>query len=517
MTTGLILAGGRATRLGPLAAQLNKSLVSIGNKPMLIRQVQQLQRLSCDRTVVVVSPGACDQVQGVVNRAGLRHVSLRVQQEALGPANAVEVGTAGLTDGVILLLADTLLDDADIPACDGGSVVATSLTTDQRAWCWRSGSAWQDDVADVPVAQVAVGAYSFRSAKALHDAACLLTPDAGMASLLNEYAAATRGPHQLAPVTTWQDVGDVPSVARALRKHFIKRGFHELDLDERGVLTKTGTDAEAEGHALEELGRVAPHLFPRVHDHIVNGYEMEFIDLPTLAELWLYWPGNGVMWTHVIGELYDRLERDLWPRIDAPHTRATTFGRACEEMYRTKLIERWGRRPLEVASATEIEVNGRVIPSGWPQLVRLCEAVLAEVPHSLARIHGDPNFTNVLWSLRTGTFKLLDPRPTWGGLVDGDRSYDLGKIAYSCDFSAVTHGLYDLRRADANEWSWTYEALPTGPRDEILTALVDRSGLTHRQLQLLGCHMALSSAPLHPADEATALYLTAMMTLEKVL
>src|SRR5690606_27112347 len=62
----IILAGGKATRLGPLTATMNKALVTVGQQPMII---QQILGMDIDDVTVVVSPGSRDQVVAMCTQA----------------------------------------------------------------------------------------------------------------------------------------------------------------------------------------------------------------------------------------------------------------------------------------------------------------------------------------------------------------------------------------------------------------------------------------------------------------
>ena len=48
MRTMIILAGGEATRLGPLTAQMSKALVSIKQRPIIAHHVRQAVLANCD-------------------------------------------------------------------------------------------------------------------------------------------------------------------------------------------------------------------------------------------------------------------------------------------------------------------------------------------------------------------------------------------------------------------------------------------------------------------------------------
>lgn len=521
---GIILAGGRATRLGPLAAQLNKSLVTVGQKPMLVHQVQQLRRAGCFDVHVVVSPGSKQQVANVIERAGLRNVNLRVQEEPLGPAHALEKGLDARPDSVMVLLADTLIGDEDLPS-QGEICVAEAPET--RGWCGYYSGTWEDKVWAKHYPWVSVGAYHFNTgAQALMACYRVGRQIDGMANFLNEYEALA-GPLRHKTVKTWHDVGDVKALARTNREHFISRSFNQIELDERGILTKFGygKDFAAEAKMMMDPPEKARHLFPRVFSsdgHLSTPsdpgwYKMEHVDLPSLAELWLYWPAVPAMWEHAVSSLVEQLHDNLWTATH--YVVGNDVVDRARIMYHDKLMARYATdAPSEHfikawSDEPEVMVNGLRCPAGKDLIETVADdlgGAFAEDAESWQGIvHGDPNFTNVLWSMRTGSFKLLDPRGNWGG--DGPRGdirYDMGKIAYSPTFAAITHGLFKISQAE-NPRSWGLTILPQreAEHEAIVRALTP--GIDERDLQRLKIYMLLSSAPLHEEPESSALYLAA--------
>jgi dTDP-glucose pyrophosphorylase len=378
---GIILAGGKATRLGPLAAQLNKSLVTVGNKPMLVRQVQQLLSGGCDRVNVVVSPGAVEQVTSVIERSGLPNVLVSVQSNARGPGDAVFAGVAARLysphpdEEVLVMTADTLLD-FDLARLNADHVVTTGAPS-TRPWCyfedmsmrWRDGVVAEDDPREV-----AVGVYKFASAGRLLSAAALAEPgyhgEIQLSDVLNLYGGTQ--PYHVKR-ERWQDVGDIPALARANREHFIARDFHSLKMIAPGIIFKSGVSEAEQDFMLEPPG-TSTHLFPRAWEvlggeprQVIPGtYTMEFIDSPSLAELWLYWPSQPDMWRHVAAKLdWDAESRA--PVDEAPAARSAAHaewfrGRA-HKMYRGQ-VARSATRPCRPDCTTRAPctLNGRATP-----------------------------------------------------------------------------------------------------------------------------------------------------------
>jgi glucose-1-phosphate thymidylyltransferase len=108
--TGVILAGGRGTRLDPLTRVANKHLLPIFDKPMIYYPIQTLKDLGCEH-VIIVSGG--EHVGGFAellqdgSEFGIT-ISYRVQNETNGIAGALLM-VEGLVKGIFpVILGDNI-------------------------------------------------------------------------------------------------------------------------------------------------------------------------------------------------------------------------------------------------------------------------------------------------------------------------------------------------------------------------------------------------------------------------
>lgn len=530
---GVILAGGRATRLGPLAAQLNKSLVTVGSKPMLVRQTQQLLGLGCIHVRVVVSPGAEDQVTNVLQRCGLdSRVTTIIQETALGPGDAVRCGLKNTgsyeeveaDEEVVVLTADTLLIDEELPR-EADLVAAARPPDTSRPWCVLANPYWIDSYADEQ-SLVAVGAYRFKNAADLYVAAAFTKPgfanEVQLSGVMNEYTKNTGRRMSAYLVTSWQDVGDVPALARANRKHFIAREFNGIEMIEPGILRKTGDEKLIpEMRFIEDLPRDVKHLFPRVirsgvpiGEDVRPWYDMEYVDSPSLAELWLYWPAVPEMWSHVASELVEQLTK-LWTcqpsgfsqllgeLLGGEVARNAELKSRAGAMYVGKLLHRY----VYVDSPSHLPSDSRDVVRHAVKVFN--DAFIPEAKHYRGVLHGDPTFANVMWSLKTGSFKLLDPRGDWGGDGPfGDVRYDVGKIAASPWMAPIMHDLYD--DDGILGFSWNRTADVAALHKPLLKYFAGNN-----QLMLMVAYHLLSSAPLHVGPQGAQLYRYGVDLLER--
>ena len=478
---GIILAGGRGTRLGPLAAQISKALVSVGSRPQVINQCFALERAGCEDIVVVTSPETHRQVGDVIRRAGLHNVGLAVQATPAGPVDALLTGLNELPrdgeKGLVVLMSDTVINE-EFGTED--EWVGVGRTPDvARSWCFYDANVLKYvDGIPGPDDRVTIGIYHFNDIDKVHAAASTALwagrsrqdIEIGMAPFLNAY-----GTRMQYFFNTWQDVGDVLALGRARRDKFIARAHHTLTLNDDGTITKSGVSTDELAYMATLYGaRGRVSLFPQVYDFTDDSYTMQYVDLPSLAELWLYWPGRPNTWAGIVQSVVDRVQRDLWT------TETTSEPELVWEFYVGKALARirkWDASLLTPILTDRIEKAGDIIGDDlW------------------VNGHGDLNFNNILYSLNTNACTLIDPR---GGIVP--QSYEYAKLAYSPIFSAITHDLF----AGVNH------ILPYRPAEIEAVWSVLRTYISDRRLSAAVALTLLAACPMHDDRQAKAMFFVA--------
>lgn len=109
---GLILSGGKGTRLRPLTHTRAKQLIPIGGKPNLFYAIEDLQAAGITDIGVVISPETGDEVRAALGSGERWGVSLSyiLQEQPLGIAHAVQTAQAFLAnDSFVVYLGDNML------------------------------------------------------------------------------------------------------------------------------------------------------------------------------------------------------------------------------------------------------------------------------------------------------------------------------------------------------------------------------------------------------------------------
>ena len=110
---GIILAGGRATRLRPLTAITSKQLLPVYNKPMIFYPIETLIKAGIKDILIIIAP---DYSGHFLNLLGDgkdfgAHFSYAVQKEPRGLADAFIIGADFIgDDNVTMILGDNIFD-----------------------------------------------------------------------------------------------------------------------------------------------------------------------------------------------------------------------------------------------------------------------------------------------------------------------------------------------------------------------------------------------------------------------
>lgn len=485
MSNGIILAGGKASRLGPLSTQISKALVSIGQRPHVFHQIELMRAANCVRIIVVANPATHIQVQTALERAGHYDIKVVPQNVSRGPVDAILVGLHALgperhKHDTYVLMSDTFIEEK--LDRHSGTWIGEALTpVGSRSFCVREDDGTYVDKQVRVADSVTIGAYHFADTiELLSEASTVMTRanlndehEVGMGPLLSCFPTA-----RTIAFPTWLDIGDVHALAIARRTRFIARSEHTLSLDDAGIITKRGTGEQfaAQRNWLIEqsaMGDRSANLIPRYFGSVLDGgYAMEYVDLPTLSELWLYWPGRPDTWVRILQSVTDRLDHDLWWSIKSYNEVASAVRVA--SWFAGKALERL--TTLDHALATR----------HFDLLERASEVFTSA---SMVRAHGDLNFNNILYSINTGTCKLVDPRGTpFMPLI-----YEIAKLRYSyhAGFSAITHNLF-----------YNDNVLMPDRADEIKAMDEFLEGyFSLEQLQVAEGCLLLAGAPLHSPRE----------------
>ena len=286
------------------------------------------------------------------------------------------------------------------------------------------------------------------------------------------------------------------------------RAFNRLQLDSlRGTITKR---SDRRGALIDEINylRLVPRklegLFPRLVAYSTDRSDpwvrMEYHGYSTLSQVLLFQGLEPAVWQRVFEHLKQIVTETLgrWRRpLPRGAVRCMYFDKTQDrlaELRAPDALVRLIHRPGGVL------VNGRSLSGIHDLWARLEDEVCRlEATVTGQIIHGDFCLGNILYDLRSGTCKLVDPRGSFGeaGLF-GDPRYDIAKLYHS------VYGQYDFIVSDLFEVEFSdegiaYRILSQARHDEIRRRFekVFFPAFGRRDVLLITGLLFASMSPLH--------------------
>lgn len=300
----------------------------------------------------------------------------------------------------------------------------------------------------------------------------------------------------------WLDFGHIDKYYVSKKRLIQSRGFNSLEYDDLlGTITKRSENKEkfrAEIKWQINLPKNIQVLAPRVLDYSLDESPfvcMEFYSYPTLAEIFLFSELNEKVYFSIIDNLFKVLELFSKNKKEVSQD-------DYNKIYIKKTIQRIhlivNEQILELFKNDTITINGEVLQN-WKilknNIFNNIESLYYKKDNCF--LHGDFCLSNILYDLRSGIVRLIDPRGIWGSNENGDIKYDIAKLRHSIcgDYDYIVNDLFKIK---LNENEIKYSTF-NSDRDSIKNYFDLKLSESYdiNQIKLIEGLLFLSMIPLH--------------------
>ena len=507
-----------------LASVSSPAMLPVGGKPVIHWTIDYLCGLGIDRFRIGV-PRRGEPIEDYVRYILPRGCSVEwiVCHRDLSVAHSVVDLCDGVKGPVLIVLGDTLFSLGPAALPFDRPWILTAPVQDPSEWCVVAVdddgcvSQWFDKDQSAPSRLAAIGVYWLPDAEAAA-VGRMATTDSSFANISDLFRVVSPAGVRTFAAGEWLDCGHPQTYDSSRRSVMAARDFNTLVFDDlRGTVRKRSLNTQKlsdEIRYMIDLPHDLKPFFPQIFDWDLDAdqpwMEMEYFGYPTLSELFLYHQLHLSTWDSI----FERLAQVLVLLRSGQQSINTVDVLA---MY----LEKTERRISTISSDASvgrflrhdaISING-VPRLAFPDLWALASEVVRELSARPvgAMIHGDLCFSNVLFDLRTGMCRFIDPRGSFGqpGHL-GDQRYDISKIHHSVIglYDHLVAGLFNLGGSEGNyelEISSTplQRAIAERYREIVL------SSFDESEVDLITGLIFLGLAPLHPesVDRQTAFLL----------
>ncbi|MBQ6533621.1 MAG: hypothetical protein IJI37_00470 [Opitutales bacterium] len=315
------------------------------------------------------------------------------------------------------------------------------------------------------------------------------------------------------------------------------RYFNSIEIDRlHGVFKKKSANEEkllAERNWYlsipKELSRYVPKVFGFSGGGSSAELDLELFDMPALASLYIRSDSSDThLWRKILAELF-KIHSEFSKFGASKNAWCGAYAGGFENIYLRQTRERLNMVSesalSETFSAFRLKINGDFFDN-FGLLADEFYSRLEKLSRNgrCAVIHGDFCFSNILFNAQNLSFKLVDPRGSFGGGMGifGDVRYDMAKLRHSAVglYDFITAGKYSLEEHSPCDFSFAINA-PTclSEISMFFDSLCESAGYQTEEITLIEAMLFLSMIPLHAEDarRQKAFYIIAIKKLNEIL
>ena len=509
----VILMAGKGTRLYPLTLGFPKCLLSIKQKPAIYNMILPLINKGLKDIIFVVNQENLSLIKDFMNTSFFNlelNIKYVIQTDFSGPGNAFSLVAKHIdkSKSVILLLGDTLCSYPD--NYNNSWIGVTSVDNDEKKNYCMIVSEYKliNDIINKPKYNVetndaAIGLYYFKNAEllsnVLENQIDKINGEYQLSSYFDKYREEDK--LYIEKIDNWKDIGTLDGYLKANKNSFNCRFFNKLDLDEYSVLHKKSkyekVTSEMNGFK-ETRDTDFVKMIPKFYESETTSdeYGIEYYDYLTLSEYFTFYPLSQHSRTYIFNSLIDKMIK-LYKNNKVSNK---SFENLLKQILWDKTLNRineWERKDL--ISLEEVKINNQKYLGVFQTLEKLKGAITKlsnECSDYISIIHGDPAFSNILFSPRNMIYKFIDPRGNFGiDTIYGDYRYDLAKLrhCYHGRYDEITNDLFTIQECEGKISIKFYKNIEYDNFDEILR----KKNIDIDDIELIEGLLFISMIPLH--------------------
>ena len=460
----LILSAGKIVEeLEGIFGSISSGLIPINGKPIIFRIIDKLLEEGFSNFSITIGFKKEQLVQILEERYSKKiKLNLIEVDYTKSPGNSILDSIKKIfEEKLLVILGDTLVEEniSSIITKNEDFVLTSTNFQNPEKWCViKQNRGYVETIIDKKKGleknnlEALIGVYYFSNLNDLKNLTKNLSSDKiEISNLIEEYK-------QKHPIKTilckgWYDVGHIENYYYSKKALLQARYFNYLNFDEiLGIVTKTSDDTDKLKDEINWYKKIPPELSiltPRVIDYnnSTRPYiKLEYIGYPTLAELWLYSDIHSEIWKNIIKRFLDVI--NLFKKYRGPVSfddYQLMYVHKTEQRVKTLLEE--SKQFRELFNNKKIIINN-IEYKNWPIIKEKIYSKIKRLYNNKNNyfLHGDLCFSNILYDIHNGIFKLIDPRGKWGSTTFGDLKYDIAKLRHSVvgNYDSIIDGLYSI-------------------------------------------------------------------------
>ena len=477
-TVAIIPAAGRGQRMLSMTDNCPKSMLPVGNKPLISYHLDKLIEKNINDVYIVVGYKKEVLINYVTmmysNKLNVRFVE---QKELLGLGHALKTAVDEINenefDSLFIMLGDIIVQDDSIFSMieSNTSFVAYKEVTDYSRWCLLEMdndniiTGFLDKPDEEPDEKNAViGIYYFNNFNifklALNNIIeknIRIKNEFQISSAMLEYIYQYNQQLIGLKCIEWFDFGEIETYNES-KKHFnITRYFNNIKYANNSIIKTSSNYNKIQKEILwymalpNSLLTYAPRLlnYSLIDSNVY--YELEYTNGSSLQELFIYNYLSCEDWSKIL-KLIDDVICKFKFVSDRHDSNLYEFLNKNYHDRHSKILSQHNYILKQAIDDTDeyVSINDKLYRT-YSQLTQYIEYKLKSFNNDTSKysliIHGDLVFSNILYEIGNNQIKLIDPRGDFNGdIIYGDIRYDIAKLCQCIigKYDYIVNDLVDL-------------------------------------------------------------------------